>query len=181
MIQSLLWILQRGCGIREKKVPVTWQNRHWMEVMECFAQLNDSPTEIRWIPSHVDPLAGGDPYEDWWIKWNMRADSEAQRLNQLGHNRLDNLRRDLAAHCDEKVRRLRLLQKFYFKLAKEKTAALPLQRPTPLLPSPISSSAGALGDGWLTFLSTCSVEGKDPPRPFFRAVIEWIASHEIVG
>ena len=53
----------------------------WQLFLEVVIRFSRFTRRYRWIPSHLDPSAMADPFEDWAASWNAKADRVAVETN----------------------------------------------------------------------------------------------------
>ena len=94
----------------------------WTEVHAMLHHRPPDRTHIRWIPSHLPPSAGEDPFEDWLIHWNDRADALALHTNRRRRHDLWRTYCSIVSILDGWTSRLRQLRQFFFAIADHKAS-----------------------------------------------------------
>ena len=94
----------------------------WNEVHELLKNRPPDQTAIRWIPSHLPPSAGEDPFEDWLIHWNDRAGALALPNRRRKHG-LWRTYCGVVSILDGWTSRLRQLRQFFFAIADNRLSA----------------------------------------------------------
>ena len=94
----------------------------WTELHMLLRDRAHLRSDIRWIPSHLPSHSGEDPFEDWIIHWNDRADALATHTNRQRSAAFWSKYRSVASLLDGWSLRLRQLRQFYFHLAENNTS-----------------------------------------------------------
>ena len=88
----------------------------WVELQMQLQDRAHVRTDIRWVPSHLQSHSGEDPFEDWIIHWNDRADELAVRTNRQRSTAFWRTYRRIVSALDGWSLRIRQLRQFSFTL-----------------------------------------------------------------
>ncbi|CAK9029361.1 unnamed protein product [Durusdinium trenchii] len=73
VVDNLKWLMS--------KIPLSWSHRDlWNRIRSALDHYETLP-QVTWIPSHVDPAACEDPWQDWIASWNAKVDAMAGSIN----------------------------------------------------------------------------------------------------
>ena len=173
-------------GLRQllegRAVPGHWHNLDlWHSVHAVLEALPAGRISVQHIPSHLNPAACEDAFEDWVAYWNQRADTQAVMAN---HNRSDIFaeKHSLAVTWFQDMSSCtRALRSIYFGIASCTSGPLPYREDAPdvqeQLELPCSDLlAGVLSDSLMIGWWQCVREGwrLQIPQAFGKALLEWV-------
>ena len=166
-------------------VPAKWKHQKlWQDVLFLLDQLDLSCPTFHWVPSHMDPDSSHDPFDDWWIAWNCRADKAAGMLNDQRGSDYWRLWHAADAFHMEQREALRQLRSFYMKVANRQMEAGASSSTTlPEMPEPerrtdIDFISEMLCIGWQQQCVQLVHEKGIFPAPFYVELLKWVLVHE---
>ena len=95
----------------------------WTEVQVLLQDRACVRTDVRWIPSHLQSSTSEDPFEDWIIHWNDRADALAIYTNRNRGAAFWRTYESIVSVLDGWSMRLRQLRQFFFCIAEENASS----------------------------------------------------------
>ncbi|CAK9024948.1 unnamed protein product [Durusdinium trenchii] len=76
VVDNLHYLLRTG------HVPLHWKHRDLWGRIHTALEQSEYPPLVTWIPSHIDPEACEDPWQDWVAAWNSKVDLCAGEMNE---------------------------------------------------------------------------------------------------
>ena len=179
IVDAAKWLWQN------RRIPIRWAHRElWQQIVDYMNLLDSHKPCFHWVPSHVDPNTSQDPFEDWWIQWNARADEAARLHNDSRGSHYWQLFDAAAQWHDEQCSVLGKLRAFFLDIAK-KSGEATTRSPLPELPEPesrvdLDPLLDYLNIGWEQQCVQIAREKGIFPCQFYVKLLQWLLDHEAV-
>ena len=168
-----------------RRVPVHWQHRSlWLQILEYMSFLDELAPTFHWVPSHMDPSTSSDPFDDWWILWNQRADEAAGRCNDQRGAHYWQLLHDAGEYQESQMSVLQKLRAFYLSVAKKENRTSP-ETSLPEMPEMLSGLgvdplSECLSIGWRHQCVQLALLKGTFSTQFYVDILDWVLNNEDV-